>query len=189
MADRTCTVEGCSKPRKGLGLCGMHYWRFRTHGTTDLLRPTVEQRFWSRLDRRGPDECWPWTGYVNHLGYGTLDINRRPSLAHRLAYKMLVGPIPEGLVLDHVCHNDSDCTAGNTCEHRRCCNPAHLEPVPQAENVRRGRGGQHWAQKTHCPQGHPYDEANTKLYRGRRSCRACNIESNRRYRARLKNAN
>ena len=81
--------------------------------------------------------------------------------AHRVSWELLVGPIPEGLELDHLCRNHG------------CVNPDHLEPVTHAVNVRRGRGGTSWAQKKHCPQGHPYDDANTYLYRGRRSCREC----------------
>lgn len=107
------------------------------------------------------DGCWLWTGYVDRDGYGRQNEGR---LAHRLMYEALVGPIPEGLTIDHLCRV------------RHCVNPAHLEPVTLRENVLRGYGlGGNQARRTHCPQGHPYDEENTYKAPGsrRRYCRAC----------------
>jgi hypothetical protein len=95
--------------------------------------------------------------------------------AHRFAYELLVGPIPEGLELDHLCRNHA------------CVNPAHLEPVIHVENIRRGdtdAQGRCNRDKTHCPAGHPLDEANTYHNpHGWRACRTCNRESTARYRA------
>jgi len=80
-------------------------------------------------------------------GYGTRSAHRRceTRLAHRIAYQLVVGPIPDGLVLDHLCHTrDPDCADNANCPHRRCVNPAHLEPVTRRENIARGRGGDSW---------------------------------------------
>lgn len=112
----------------------------------------IAPRFWARVDRSGgPHACWPWTGALHSSGYGVLwggrDDARRWLRAHRVAYELLVGPIPDGMQLDHLCRN------------RRCVNPAHLEPVTLVENVMRGVGvGPTNAAKTHCPRRHPLPE-------------------------------
>lgn len=109
--------------------------------------------------------CWEWTGYKSELGYGQFNKKgnktngRKLMKAHRFAYECLVGPIPDGLELDHLCRNPS------------CVNPAHLEPVTHRENMRRGVLGA----RTHCLHGHPFDEENTYTHpsvRGR-ICRTC----------------
>lgn len=79
--------------------------------------------------------------------------------AHRVAYEEIMGPVPEGLELDHLCRT------------RSCVNPSHLEPVTHRENMNRGDVATR--RKTHCPKGHPYDEENTGIYNGYRNCRAC----------------
>lgn len=112
-----------------------------------------------RIDASG--DCWEWTGYLNTNGYGTVNIGNAPRLAHRVVWTVLVGPIPEGLELDHLCRV------------RHCVNPDHLEPVTNAENKRRGMGNQH-IRKTHCTRGHPLSGENlVVLLDGRRNCRAC----------------
>lgn len=86
---------------------------------------SIEDRFWEKVDKRGPDDCWLWVG-VLHQGYGVL--RRAPKgklLAHRLSYEINVGPIPDGLVIDHLCMVT------------RCVNPTHLEPVTLSENTSR----------------------------------------------------
>jgi len=104
--------------------------------------------------------CMIFTRAKNAKGYGRLKgPDRRLRLAHRVAYEATRGPIPAGLVIDHLCRNPA------------CCNPAHLEAVTTQENTRRANSGLKDAIKTHCPQGHPYDEAN--IYRGRRGERQC----------------
>jgi hypothetical protein len=111
------------------------------------MRASYERRFWAQVDKRGPDECWPWTGYVAPHGYGLYggQVAGRSRLVHRIAYQFLVGPIPDGLVLDHLCHTrDPQCADTNRCPHRRCVNPAHADPCTRGENVARGRGGDSW---------------------------------------------
>lgn len=107
----------------------------------------------------GPIGCWLWQGNV-HNGYGRISICKTSYRVHRYAYTALVGPIPEGLVLDHLCRN------------KACCNPEHLEPVTCVENVIRGENAN--ARKTHCPQGHPYSGDNLHLSpRRNRYCKKC----------------
>lgn len=118
------------------------------------------------------DGCWIWTGArTGSGGYGHLSRSGRNVRAHRHVYNLLVGPIPEGLVLDHLCrvHN--------------CVNPTHLEVVTVGENTRRGTGPvARNAVKTHCASGHAFDELNTYRYSRGRRCRTCNTEAKRRER-------
>lgn len=129
------------------------------------------------------NDCWLWAGRVNRLDYGRyaikIDGKWRERPAHRLMYENLVGEIPEGLVLDHLCRVT------------RCVNPDHLEPVTVGENVLRGDGVRVQSSKTHCPNGHPYSEANIRLIKqGKyivRTCRTCINAYRRRGRAAGKN--
>jgi hypothetical protein len=121
-----------------------------------ILTPTPTERLWANSARR-PDGCREWTGLVRSDGYGEIRHAGVRVLAHRFAYVLLMGPIPAGLVLDHLCTN------------RACVNVSHLEPVSAGENVR--RGGVIGERATHCRNGHPY-EADMPPGRGRR-CRTC----------------
>jgi hypothetical protein len=109
------------------------------------------------VDRSG---CWLWPGPLNAYGYG---VWKRGTLAHRMVYELLAGPIASELTLDHLCRV------------RRCVNPAHLEQVPIAVNILRGTcNAAQNARKTHCDHGHPFDLLNTLVRRdGKRECRAC----------------
>lgn len=124
---------------------------------------TTAQRFLEKVERE-PGGCHVWTAYVRPSGYGMFGIGRRVHYAHRVAYELFVGPIPEGLQIDHLCRN------------RRCVNPMHLEPVTHRENGRRGK----WSRKTHCVHGHAYTPDNTYYSAdGSRRCRICTSASNR----------
>lgn len=114
------------------------------------------------IDYRGPDSCWIWHGSRLPDGYGQIRINGRTRGAHRVVYELLVGPIPDGLTLDHLCRTHA------------CVNPRHLEPVTMRENTLRGVGpSARNATATHCHRGHEFTEANTHTWNGHRSCRAC----------------
>lgn len=131
--------------------------------------------FTSLLDRMADrftvgDTCWEWTGSTTKAGYGMVWRDGKQRYAHRVLYELLVGPIPEGLEIDHLCRT------------RNCVNPGHLEPVTGSTNVLRGlkstappTGITGWnAAKTHCLKGHEFTEANTRIDpRGHRVCRAC----------------
>jgi hypothetical protein len=133
-------------------------------------------RLWTYIDKEGPTPsvrpdlgaCWMWTARVDRDGYGTFtDDEGRTRQAHRIAYELQIGPIPPGLEIDHLC------------AVRACMRGSHLEAVTHAENLRRGEGGRNNRLKTHCPQGHPYDEENTYVapatakHTAYRVCRTC----------------
>lgn len=129
-----------------------------------------------KLVLKAENGCWLWAGYRAPDGYGQV----KAGMVHRLMYEHLVGPIPDGLVLDHLCRV------------RWCCNPAHLEPVTQGENLRRAPGSYvaiaaALKARTHCANGHEYTEANTnRKPNGSRQCLECAREYNRRSRDRAR---
>lgn len=182
-----CSVETCSLLMHAHGMCRSHWHRVQRWGDARPDRPflssPVDERFWAQVDRRGIDDCWMWTGRLA-VGYGSIGTNRRTVLAHRFAYETLVGPIPEGLVLDHLCHTrDAACRLADECPHRACVNPRHLQPVTNEENSSRV----HPPLKTHCPQGHEYTEANRyPLPHGRLRCRICKRNQDRINAARIR---
>lgn len=119
---------------------------------------TTEFRLLKYLPERFEGQCWLWTSSVNTDGYGTIRPTRgKTTCVHILMYTRHIGPVPEGLELDHICGN------------RRCCNPKHLEPVTHRENVLRGNSPSALcARKTHCACGLelvPYTGARKKLKR------------------------
>lgn len=136
--------------------------------------PSLYERLTARSTYDPETGCIEWRGTIRN-GYGALSVNGKMRLAHRVAYE-LFAPIPDGLVLDHLCRN------------RPCINPDHLEPVTVAENNLRGVGCMaNYARRTHCPKGHPYDATNTWITKvGARRCRACKAVENRRTNAKAK---
>ena len=122
--------------------------------------------------------CWEWTGAVGAKGYGRFSAPET-KVAHIFSYRWFKGEIPDGLQIDHLCH-DKTCGLGSACPHRRCVNPDHLEAVTHQENCRRGLVGSNQTTKTHCPHGHPYDEHNTyhRQNDGGRDCKICRYTRN-----------
>jgi len=130
----------------------------------------AQKRTWTKRSGPLPTPCWIWHGAVTPDGYTRVWSNGRNIKAHVWMWEQQHGPLPEGLVLDHLC------VVSN------CVNPEHLEPVTQSENVKRRN-----ARKTTCKHGHPWTAENTYVaHDGRRSCRACMRESQRRYQAKLR---
>jgi len=148
---RICSVDGCVKPVRTKGMCNACYEYRRKHGTTErrgkVLTPP-EERFWRYVDKAGPlpprrpdlGSCWLWTAGRDAKGYGSFDSNGLlpERAAHRVAWMLLRGPVPEGLQLDHLCLNE------------QCVRPDHLEPVTNAENMRRAV-----LNRQRCRNGHP----------------------------------
>lgn len=147
----------------------------------------VPDRLWRQV-RVTDDGCWALSSWASGPeGYLGVCVNGRKQRAHQYFYVTLVGPVPEGLVLDHTCHDPRVCAGGRTCPHRRCVNPAHLEPVTQAENTRRGcKGG---STETHCARGHALtpDKVVRRWPSGTR-CVTCRREDQRAYYTRQKAA-
>jgi len=163
-----CSIPNCQSPPQARGWCSAHYYRWRKWGSTAAAIPVrlagtpAPIRFWTKVHFTGG--CWEWTGAKLSNGYGVFG---KMGLAHRYAYEFCIGPIPDGLQLDHLCRV------------RHCVKPDHLEPVTCRENLLRAGGIMaQRAKRTHCPQGHPYDEANTHITRrNERNCRACDRDN------------
>ncbi len=147
-------------------------------------RMLPRQRFESHIDRDGPinpdhpeyGPCWYYTGTSNGRGYHQTSLDGERVYVHRVSYEWFVGPIPDGMLVDHVCHNlDESCPGGWDCPHRACMNPAHLALKSPRENTHASAVAPAAinARKTHCPRDHPYDEENTEYRYGYRYCKAC----------------
>lgn len=132
-------------------------------GVPAMLRHAgLPDRFWRKVDPQ-PDGCWLWTGALNSRGYSCFAVDGVSHLGHRVAYEALVGSIPEGYTIDHLCRV------------KRCVNPTHLDPVTLRENIRRAYQQN---RPTHCPKGHEYTDGNTRVKQRsngqiNRTCRGC----------------
>lgn len=153
-APTTCVRKNAKMPR------GLFLHKVRSNA----------ERFWSKVHTS--DDCWIWTAHVNNKGYGQIAIrladgSYKDALAHRFAYELLIGPIPDGKILDHV-----------ECDNPRCVNPGHVVPTTHRANILRGKCPSAVnSRKTHCVNGHPFDQENTWTSKtGMRQCRACDRE-------------
>lgn len=176
MSKRKCWVGSCSTESVKWGMCPAHEQQWL------LEHPRISTRYHGPNDERFQkyvevghggwgatlEGCWHWLSTLTESGYGLFGESRETGgsvlvRAHRYSYEMYVGPIPEGLELDHLCRM------------RACVNPEHLEVVTQRVNTLRGIGvSAAHAVKTHCPRNHPYDSENTKIgTNGARLCRKC----------------
>lgn len=130
------------------------------------------EAFWARVDATGI--CWEWTRALTPKGYARTTYGHKNWLIHRLVWTLLVGDIPEGMTLDHLCRN------------RRCCNPDHMEVVTAEENKRRGHSPNAInARKTHCKEGHLLDESSIESD-GNRRCRQCRTRRERERKRRIR---
>ena len=166
----TCSVPECTRAHDCHGFCKLHGGRIRRHGdiSAHRIRGTLEERFWPKVNKVGPlpdyaphlGPCWLWmAGKIR--GYGNFR-TQGGTQAHRFAYSLEFGTIPDGLELDHLCRN------------RACVRPSHLEAVTGLVNIRRGYAARYTG---FCRHGHPYTPENSG-YRpsGKRYCRLCQRE-------------
>jgi hypothetical protein len=131
-----CGVEDCGKEifSKANQMCAMHYYRLLRNGSPyHLDQPKYAgafnwvERFWKHVNKT--NDCWEWTSAIDTYGYGIIQLTKPVRInkkAHRISYELSVGPIPEGMTIDHLCLN------------KKCVNPEHLEVVTAGENSRRG---------------------------------------------------
>lgn len=177
-----CLIEGCDSPNVARGYCRKHYTRWTRYGDPHLVKQPADyhapmdlaERFWAKVEKT--DACWLWRGTLHQLGYGRVKVDGKNKGAHRVAYELAVGPIADGLEIEHLCHV------------RACVNPDHLRAATHAQNLK--TPGTRWPAssfKTHCKRGHPFDEENTYVTtQGKRACRTCRRDSGREYARRLR---
>lgn len=135
------------------------------------LEPKDSARIFGRVNLDGYDDCWEWQGPLSRGGYGITHLKSMSTVqVHRLSYSVMVGPIPTGLVIDHLCKN------------RKCVNPNHLEPVTDRENVYRANPSavQMNVDENRCANGHIYTDVKPEVDRSRR-CMTCRREAYKRY--------
>ncbi len=172
----------CGKPIKGKGYCSMHWARQKRHGSPFVVKNnsggTMMERF-TRTTERRDDGCLEFTGHISkQYGYGVFPtVGTSIAQAHRWIWEQLRGPIPEGMTIDHLCHNEAagrgECSGlGKDCPHRRCVDVEHMAVKSIIDNLLASPN--HNKHKTHCKHGHEFTPENTYNIRtGGRACRAC----------------
>lgn len=159
---RLCEINGCDRWARTRGHCGKHQYRVERHGDPYWEPVAPPSLFWKRV--RKTDTCWLWIGPLDAAGYGSVSFADTSS-AHRMAWVLSRGKIPDGLELDHLCRV------------RRCVNPEHLEPVTHAENMRRAAPFRlPPPRQLVCVRGHLLAEGNLlrrKARAGHRECLTC----------------
>ncbi len=172
----------------------MHWARVQRHGSPFVVKNlsglSIDER-WARSTERREDGCLGYTGTIRSVdGHGAWWTNQTGTvLAHRWIWEHVNGTIPDGMTLDHECHNAAswrgECAGGPTCPHRSCVDVDHMTVKPRAENTL--ASANHYGNRTHCKRGHEFTEANTYLQKGGgRACRTCHriAERNRQQRLR-----
>lgn len=143
------------------------------------LSPEQLDKFWYRVEVHQPSGCWQWRGTIERWGYGQFSLGKKAGKfrAHRVAYSVLIGPVPDGMQLDHLCRNNG------------CVNPDHLQVTTGRINTLRGYGTSGMnARKTHCKRGHELSGDNIYQYGNRRSCKLCKTVTSRAAYSRRKEA-
>lgn len=136
----------------------------------EVFDKQAKARFWSKVSPVPADACWIWHGASNGRGYGNVGRNKKTYLAHRVAYELTFGPVPEGKDLDHLCRT------------KGCVNPTHLEAVTFLVNMRRRYSDEPDVRTTHCVHGHeltPENIAWVNPATGRKNCRTCSTKQRR----------
>lgn len=125
--------------------------------------PPLRERFYLNINKLS-NSCWEWTGYRNKQGYGQISVKCKQKMAHRISWELTHGYEPKKFIL-HICDNPS------------CVNPKHLYEGNIFQNMKDKieRNRHHNQKKVSCPKGHLYDEKNTRIYKGRRYCRFCDV--------------
>lgn len=131
--------------------------------------PRMPERFWEKCIPEPMSGCWLWVASYSRDGYGAFRFDGQMRRAHAVAYRVLVGPVPDGLELDH-----------RVCRNTACCNPAHLEPVTHSVNMARSAR----SLRAECKNGHPFSEANVYRWNNARICRVCTSDKQRAYKQR-----